>query len=393
LSLETRLRETGPRNSGGGGSSSNSAGLAGTGGNFVTFAADATLSNEKVLTAGSSVIIRTDSTAIYIDAQTGGGSSVIYAPTGGNYIAFAADANLSNEKILTAGSSVTVHTDSTAFYINAITSLFSGTAGLAGTGPFYLLHTSGNGTLPQSKRIAAGSSVTTHTDSTTFYINAVTSLFSGSAGLAGTGAFYVTYLADSTLSNEKVLTAGSSVTIRTDATAIYISAQTGGGSTSKATYQLLPQQAKLYANDSSARIDAGSGFWRLLFSPTTQQYGQWMFMLPQDYSSSPYVRIMYGADSTIAVARSISWIVTQWGVSPNQARAGGYYTDTFGGANTVSIALSAGYSSGVVQQLTVPLASIVSLGVGNLVKLRISGSGGAMGNAELLGATLEYTKQ
>lgn len=70
MSIETRLRNSGQQGGGGGGASSNSAGLAGTGGNFVTFSADASLSNEKVLTSGSSASIRTDGASVYVDANT-----------------------------------------------------------------------------------------------------------------------------------------------------------------------------------------------------------------------------------------------------------------------------------------------------------------------------------
>lgn len=69
MSIETRIRNTGNQGGGGGGSS-DSAGLAGTGGNFITFAADPTLSNEKVLTARSAMLIATDGTAVYLSATS-----------------------------------------------------------------------------------------------------------------------------------------------------------------------------------------------------------------------------------------------------------------------------------------------------------------------------------
>lgn len=79
------------------------------------------LPNSKILTAGSSVIIRTDATSIYIDAQTGGGAS-------------------------------------------------SNSAGLAGTGSFYILN-SGNSTLPNSLIIQPGTAVSLTSDSNSVYIN------------------------------------------------------------------------------------------------------------------------------------------------------------------------------------------------------------------------------
>lgn len=48
-------------------------------------------------------------------------SGVVYAPTGGFYIAYGADAGLANEKILMAGSSVTLVSDATTVWVNALT--------------------------------------------------------------------------------------------------------------------------------------------------------------------------------------------------------------------------------------------------------------------------------
>ena len=216
---------------------------------------------------------------------------------------------------------------------------------------------------------------------------------SNSAGLAGTGIFAVTWGLDTTLSNEKILTAGSSVSIVTDATAIYINALTnaGGGSTNIGTGGFLNfsvQSAKLYPNDSAARIDAGTATWRLLFSPTTQQYGVWQFVLPNDYSGSPAAQLIFSSDSSLSVAKSVNWLVDQWGYGNSQ---GSIYVDTFAGANSTTIALSAGYSAGLVQIITVPLANINSFSAGNLIKVRVSSSAGNVtGNQELIGLGLFY---
>lgn len=200
-----------------------------TGGFYITGSSQTLWPNSKILSAGSSVTIHTDDTAFYINATTSiGASSAGLAGTGSYYIVGSAQPLLPGSRILMAGSSITMVTDATAFYITAITSIYAGSAGLAGTGFYYLVGSNMTG-LPSSKVIRAGSAVTIHTDSTSFYINATTSLGAGSAGLAGTGANYVTFVADSTLSNEKVLTAGSSVTMHTDSTAIYINATTSGG--------------------------------------------------------------------------------------------------------------------------------------------------------------------
>ena len=335
MTIETRLRNTGQQGGAGGGSS-DSGGLAGTGGFYVAWSSDLLLSNEKVLTAGSSVIVRTDATAIYVDALTSASaSSGGLASTGGFYVTYIADATLSNERILVAGSSVIVRTDATSIYVDALT--------------------------------GGGSSVV----------------------YAPTNAFYVVQSANPTLTNEFVLVAGSSIIVRTDATSIYVDAITNG--LGAGSFSILPQQAKLYANDSSARIDAGTSVWRLLYSATTQQYGIWQFSMPPDYGTSPYIRIMWGVDSGLSVARSVSWIVEQWGWSPFIANSS-IYIDTYGGANTVAVALSAGHSSGNLQMLTIPLTTTVSLAVNNLIRLRISGSGGFVGNAEYIGGHFGFSR-
>jgi len=496
MSIETRLRETGPRGGGGGGSS-DSGGLMGTGGFLVSWSSDPLLTNEKILSAGSSVTLHTDATAIYINATTSlfAGSGGL-ASTGGFYAVWSSDPLLSNEKIITAGanitlttdattitiaattgvaaasgglagtgwyyivgsnasglpfskvitagSSITTHTDATAFYINATTGASASSAGLAGTGVYYL-GTSANSTWPNWLVIQPGSSVTHHITGTNYYINAITGAGASSAGLAGTGSFYAVWSSDPLLSNEKVITAGSSVTLHTDATAIYINATTSAGASSAGLmgtgnflvtwssdplltnekiltagssieirtdgttitinaltsggasntnigtggFLNLPvQSAKLYASTSAARIDAGTAFWRLLFSPTTQQYGIWQFVLPFDYSGSPACQVIFSSNSSLAVAKSISWIVDQWGLGNSQ---NSIYMDTFGGANTTTVALSAGYSAGLVQILTVPLASTNSFAAGNIIRLRVSSSAGNVtGNQELVGLGLYY---
>lgn len=57
----------------------------------------------------------------WVNTAGAGASSVIYAPTGGEYVTYVANNTLSAERVLTAGSSVMLVTDATAIYINALT--------------------------------------------------------------------------------------------------------------------------------------------------------------------------------------------------------------------------------------------------------------------------------
>jgi len=216
---------------------------------------------------------------------------------------------------------------------------------------------------------------------------------SSSAGLAGTGVYYLGTSDNSTWPNWLVIQPGSSITSFISGSNYVLNAVTGGGAANTnigtgGWLHLPVQSAKLYANTSAARIDAGTPVWRLLFSPTTQQYGVWQFILPNDYSGSPAAQVIFSSDSSLSVAKSTQWLIDQWGFANSQ---GNIYVDTFGGTNSTTVALSAGYSAGLVQIITVPLATLSSFGAGNLIKLRISSSAGNVtGNQELIGLSLFY---
>ena len=283
-----------------------------TGGNYVAFLADAALSNEKVLTAGSSINITTDASAIYINATTSPpGASPVYAPTGGFYIAFAADANLSAEKVLQASNgTININTDATGFFISANTGagggsgastagnyiVFSADAGLsnekilqasnatinittdatgfyisantgvsasspiyAPTGGFYVVY-SGMDVLSAERVLTAGSSVTITTDGTAVYINATTSPPGGSPVYAPTGGFYIAFAADANLSAEKILQASNAtININTDSTGFYISANTGGGGGGIQTVRIPMALLSIKINSANAFYNAKSG--------------------------------------------------------------------------------------------------------------------------------------
>lgn len=259
----------------------------------------------------------------------------------------------------------------------------------APSGAYYIVD-SLNATLPNALKLTSGSSTTVRTDGSAIYVDAIT----GGAGTivyAPTGAFYIVQSINATLTNEFILAAGSSTTVRTDGQTVYIDATTNSATTNVGTggfIQFPVQSAKLYSNTSSARIDAGTPVWRLLYSALTQQYGMWQFNLPFDYSGAPAMQLTFSSDSSLSVARSISWIVDQWGYGNSQSSI---YIDSFAGANSTNIALSAGYSAGLVHILTVPLAITNSFAAGNLIKLRVSSSAGAVtGNQELIGLGLFY---
>ena len=328
----------------------------------------------------------------------GGGSSNSggLAGTGATYILSSLAAGFPNALYIKPGSSVTTHITGSNLFINATTSTSASSGGLAGTGNTYIFSSLVAG-YPNALYIKPGSSVTTHITGSNLFINATTSAGGSSGGLAGTGGFFVLSTANTAWPNARQLQAGSSVIVRTDGTNIYVDAITGGGASSGLNFMpLLPQQSKLYPSNSAARIDAGTAWWRLLFSQITEQYAVWQFICPPDYGSNPYFRIAYALGSTLAAARSTTWVVEQWGIADGiTVNPVSYlYLDTFGATNEFSVALSAGYSNGTVQMMTIPLVNAVSLGAGNLLRIRISNTGLLAGAADsiLAGANFEYSR-
>jgi hypothetical protein len=152
-----------PSRGGGGGG-----GGAPTNATYVALSTDATLTGERVLTAGSGVSI--------VDGGAGGAVTISAtggAPTAAQYVTLAADGTLTNERVLTAGTGITV------------------TDGGAG-GPVTIAST-----------ITQGAPV---------------------------GASYVTLGTDGTLTSERVLTAGTNITLTDNgAGGTLVIAATGGG--------------------------------------------------------------------------------------------------------------------------------------------------------------------
>lgn len=226
-----------------------------TGGNYIAFAADGNLSAEKVLQASNgTILVTTDATGVYLAALTGV-TVPVYAPTGGNYVAFLADANLSNEKVLTASDNITLTTSATAIFISATTNQAGSSVVYAPTGGPYVTFIA-DATLTDERILSAGTNVTITTSATAIFISADT----GAGGGAPSTAEYVTYAANGSLSAEKVLTAGSSVTIVTDATAIYINAVTNAaGAAATKTVRIPMALLTVAVNSANAWYEARSG--------------------------------------------------------------------------------------------------------------------------------------
>lgn len=373
MSIETRLRET--AHVGGVGGGGNSAGLAGTGATYILSSLNAGFPNALYIVPGSSVTTHITGSNLFINATTTGGSGTGTVETGtANYLSY-----YRNSDTTVYPSQIGTSTGGGIAPLNfqPLTSAIAS----AGTGDFWVQDSAGV-TIRYYTRSTNFYAFLSHTDATTIVY-------------APTGAFYILSSLEASLPNALYIRPGSSVTTHITGSNLFINAQTGATSSGgQNSVQLLPQQAKLYASNSSARIDAGTAWWRLLFSSETQQYGVWQFMVPPDYGSSPFLRLAWGAGSSYSVVTSSTWIAEQFAIDHNITvlPASYLYLDTFGGANSVTIGLSAGYSSGTVQMTTINLATIVSLGANRLTHIRVSGSGQAIGDRILSGATFVYTR-
>ena len=276
MSIETRLRSTGEEGgAGGGGSGTVNTGSAG----YLAYypSSSASVSPSAISTSTGSGVAPLNFQALTLQ---------IVSPTTGDFWV-----------LNSAGVSIYSYVNNTAFYtILSHTGGLINTANFATTGLTYVFSSFVAG-YPSALYIRPGSSATTHITGSNLFINAITSASASSSGLAGKDAVYVLSSFNAEYTNAVYIRPGSSVTTHITGSNLFINATTSaGGAAGDNAFQLLPQQAKLYANDSAARIDAGTAWWRLLFSSTTQQYGVWQFMVPPDYGSNPYVRLAWAAN-------------------------------------------------------------------------------------------------
>lgn len=188
---------------------------------FITSQTDPTLTNYKVLTASNNIVLRTDASAVYVEATTGK-DSVLYSTTGGYFVTSQTDPTLPNEKVLTASNNATVTTGATAIYISATTAPWSAFSSSSA----YFITSQSDPNLTNYKVLTASNNIIISTDNGIFYIEAQTGAGASGVVYAPTGGNYVSWDADAGLTSEKILTAGTNVSITTDATTIWVNADT-----------------------------------------------------------------------------------------------------------------------------------------------------------------------
>jgi hypothetical protein len=201
-----------PGGGGGGGG-----GGAPTNATYVTLSSDATLTNERILTAGTNVSIVDGGAggALTISSSGGGGG----APTTSQYVTLATDATLTSERVLTAGTGITV-TDAGAGSTVTI-------AAPAVAAQYVTLAASAD--LANERVLTAGTGITVTDAGAGSTVTIASTITSG----APVGASYLTLGTDATLTSERVLTAGTNVSFVDGGagSTLTINASGGGGFT------------------------------------------------------------------------------------------------------------------------------------------------------------------
>ena len=209
------------------------------------------------------------------------GASVVYAPTAGFYVVFSAMDVLTQERVIAGSDNISIVNSGTSFLISATTSDISGkqdtityplginsggtglasvisatnligfnssdttkldsyrldagdNIGLARTGTaFTISATTGAKTLLE----ASNATVNINSSGATYYVSANTSTGGSGPAYAPTGGPYITFVANDTLSAEKVLTASNNVTLTTDGNTVWIAATTNASTSTSGLVQ------------------------------------------------------------------------------------------------------------------------------------------------------------
>lgn len=176
----------------------------------------------------------------------------------------------------------------------------------------------------------------------------------------------------------------------------------GSGGTANTTIQLNPYSAKLSGGYVTATItnldaavgagiDAGDGNWRLLFDATTDEAAVFYAIVPNNYSSTPVVNIIYSMTS--ATTNEVEWEAAVMCVSP--ADSADINTASFAaGATAVeTVPGTAGFTDTLVS--ITPTDD--SCAAGDIIYVYISTDANdatnddATGDRELVGAYISYT--
>jgi len=160
----------------------------------------------------------------------------------------------------------------------------------------------------------------------------------------------------------------------------------------KATIILPVQAAKIGGAyiTAGAQIDGGSGPWKLLFDASATESALWQFKMPDNYSSTPVLRLQYAMAS--ATSDKVDWEAEVMAVADGED----IDTASFDSVNEIPGGTTVPGTAGFLDTVSIPLANNDSMAADELILLRVNrdhddGDDTATGDAELVSASLEYT--
>lgn len=152
---------------------------------------------------------------------------------------------------------------------------------------------------------------------------------------------------------------------------------------------ILPQSVD-GVNPPEFSFIAATGKWHALFDDTTDEILYWTFRVPPDYSSAPVMKLPFCMTS--AVTGTLGLRVEVMSVSPGDAAS--IKTASFDTANTGSATVPA-TTAGRLGEISINLTNNDSMAAGDQAIIKVSRNtsvgGNAVGDAELLDSTMEYT--
>ena len=355
---------------------------------YVTYSANATLSAERILTAGSSVTLVTDLTAIYVNALTGGGATTVYAATGNQYVTISAAADLTDEYVFQASTGISLTSAGNILLVHygsllvTSTRAINTTAPLAGGGNFSadrtftvdtlavvssgrsistLFPVSGGGNLSadrtfavdtaflvtSARTITAGVGLTgggnLSADRTVdlvtggagqYVITSVgaaegiawinTAAAGGGPVYAPTGGFYIAYAPDIDLTAERILIAGTNLQVASDTTNFFVSVSAKTIRIPLALLTIQPDSANAFW---TARTGANVDFAEVRFLDAGEGIATWWGIVPFNVAPSPRWNLdLYSVAGTATAAGSAMYTVVSKAVATGEDLDSAAYT-------------------------------------------------------------------
>lgn len=147
-----------------------------------------------------------------------------------------------------------------------------------------------------------------------------------------------------------------------------------------------------------AQLDAGDGNWRLLFDASTDEAAVWEVIVPDNYTSTPVIKLIYsmtsGVNDGAGGTEDVEWEGAVMCVTPGDAADIGTASFAAGGASVVTVPGTVGHTGSLVS--ITPTDD--SCAAGDIMYVWVStdaadagGNDDATGDRELVGAYVSYT--